>query len=344
MLNKKRIAIFIAPKFHEKEVTVPRDFLVSLKADVDLIGLDEKKVAGKADKLTLLPNKAIKHIKVKDYDAVIIPGGGAPERIRLDKSALSIVRDFWHTGKPIAAICHGPQVLISAGVLDGVTLTSYIGIRDDVENSGGKWVDEQVVIDGQLITSRTPDDLDVFNDAILTALTTGFLPPKEEEMDVLSALETAISREKGAQEFYAGVAKIISIKKVQNKFKYLSTVEETHYDQLFDMFVKLSDGKQPKIDIKAVSEIGQHKVEKSISTDEAIELAMRAEQKAYEFYRNAALKSNSKAAKDMFEYLAAEELEHKRLFSMDKASQSGGMGHFQWATHFDIPPGTDDLW
>ena len=344
MLNGKRVAIFIAPKFHEEEVTIPRHFFLSLKATVDLIGLDANKVTGKAEKLTLSPDKTVDQIKVEDYDAVIFAGGGAPERIRINDSAISFTQDYWQTGKPIAAICHGPQVLISAKVLDGVTLTSYIGIRDDVENVGGTWIDGPVVIDGQLITSRTPDDLAVFNDAILTALTTGFVPPIEEQMDVLSALETAISREKGAQEFYTGISEIISTDKVRNKFKYLSAIEETHFDQLSDMYVNLSGGKQPKIDVKTVSEIGQHKLESSMSTEEAIELAMRAEQKAYEFYRNAALKSNSKAAKEMFEYLAAEELEHKRLFSMDKVSQTGGHGHFQWATHFDIPPGTDDLW
>ena len=344
MLNGKRVAILIAPKFHEEEATIPRDFLLSKNASVDLVGLDEHEVSGKADKLTLKPDVTIDKIDVKSYDAVIIPGGGAPERIRINDAALSFIKDYWQTGKPIAAICHGPQVLISAKLLNGVTLTSYIGIRDDVENVGANWVDEKVVVDGQLITSRTPDDLDAYNDALFTALTTGFVPENEEDMDVLSALEVAISREKGAQEFYAGIAEIIPTDKVSNKFKYLSTIEETHFDQLSDMYVKLSGGKQPKIDTKTVSEIGQHKVDKTITTEEAIELAMRAEQKAYEFYRNAALKSKSKAAKDMFEHLAAEELEHKRLFSMDKASMSGGQGHFQWATHFDIPPGTDDLW
>lgn len=344
MLTGKRVAILVAPKFHEEEMTVPRDFLRNHNAQVDLVGLDASSISGKADKLTITPDLTIDKVTASDYDAVIIPGGGAPERIRINERAIEFVKNFWATGKPIAAICHGPQVLISAGLLRGVTLTSYIGIRDDVKNVGGKWVDKAVVVDGQLITSRTPDDLNAFNDALLKALSTGFAGEDEKELDVLRALELAISREKGAQEFYAGVAEVIQTEKVANKFKYLSTLEETHFDQLSDMYVQISGGKQPVVDPKTASEIGQHKVDPTITVEEAVELAMRAEQRAYDFYRNAALKAKSAQAREMFEHLAAEELEHKRLFSMDQAAMRGGQGHFQWATHFDIPPGTDDLW
>lgn len=344
MLDGKRVAILLAPKFHEEETTIPRDFLVSNNATVELIGLDESTVPGKVNKFSLTPDLTIADAEVDSYDAVIIPGGGAPERLRINENILEFIKQFWTTGKPIAAICHGPQVLISAQVLEGVTLTSYVGIRDDIQNVGAKWVDQEVCVDGQLITSRTPDDLDAFNEAIFKSLSTGFVPKDEEDLGVLAALEIAISREKGAQEFYTGIANVVNVAKVANKFKYLSTIEETHFDQLSDMYIKLSDGKQPIVDAKTVSEIGQHKVDENISTEEAIELAMIAEQKAYDFYRSASLKSKSKPAKEMFEYLAAEELEHKRLFSVDKAAMSGGSGHFQWATHFDIPPGMDDLW
>lgn len=342
MLSGKKIAVLIGPNFHDEEATVPRDFLREKNASVDLVGLDNAELTGKYGKITLRPDKTINDLRAEDYDAVIIPGGGAPERIRLNQKAIQFVQDFWKTGKPLAAICHGPQVLISAKLLKGVTLTSYEGIRDDIENVGGKYVDEQVHVDGQLITSRKPDDLPAFNETILKALTSGFLADEEKELDVLKALELAIAREKGAQEFYAGVAGTITSEKVSNKFKYLATIEETHFDQLSEMYEKLSGGQKATIDLSG-SEIGKHKVSPDITTEEAIELAIQAEQKAYDFYRTAALKAKSGAAKEMFQHLAAEELEHKRLFSMDMAAQ-GGQGHFQWATHFDIPPGMDDLW
>ena len=96
------------------------------------------------------------------YDGIIIPGGGAPERLRLHGPALEFVKTFWQTGRPVASICHGPQVLISARVLEGVTLTCVAGIRDDAELAGGHYVDEAVHVDGQLISSRKPDDLPAF--------------------------------------------------------------------------------------------------------------------------------------------------------------------------------------
>ncbi len=343
MLTNKKIAILIAQKFHEEETTSPRDCLREKNATVDLVGLDSSEVTGKYGEFSLKPDKVISEVKPEDYDGLIIPGGGAPERIRIDETALEFVKAFWQSGRPVAAICHGPQVLISAGVLKGVTLTCYVGIRDDVINVGAKYVDQPVCVDGQLVTSRTPDDLSAFNEAIFKALHTGFLEKEEAELDVLKALELAISREKGAQEFYLGVSSQMGSEKLKNKFSYLATVEVEHFEQLSELFKKLSGGKEPVINISN-TEIGKHKVDAGISADDAIALAINAEQKAYDFYRNAALKSKSPKVKEMFEFLATEELEHKRLLLLDKAVSSGGHGHFQWATHFDIPPGMDDLW
>ena len=342
-LNGKRIAILIAEKFHEEEATVPRDFLQSKNAKVDLVGLTDETISGKYGRLGLTPDKTVDEIKASDYDALIIPGGGAPERIRLNMDALEFVQEFWETGRPVAAICHGPQVLISANLLQGVKLTCYAGIRDDVILAGAEYLDAPVAIDGQLITSRTPDDLTDFNDALFRAMTTGFIDDQEAEMDVLSALELAISREKGAQDFYLEVASTVVKVKIQNKFKYLATVESEHFDQLSELYVKLSHGKQPHVD-PSITKVGKKSVDASISGEEALDLAMQAEQKAYDFYRNAALKSVSTQAKEMFEYLAAEELEHKRLLSIDSASERAGKGHFQWATYWDVPPGMEHMW
>jgi len=343
MLTGKKIAVLVAPQFHDEEAVSPRTFLEQKNAHVDWIGLDDAELAGKYGRVSLTPEKTIDQVNALDYDGLIIPGGGAPERIRINETALSFVKDFWATGRPVGAICHGPQVLISAGLVQGVRLTSYIGIRDDLKLAGAKWVDEQVCLDGQLITSRTPDDLPAFNEAFAKALAGDVVPEEEKELSALEALILAVSREKGAFDFYTGMAEIAAEEAVRNKFSYLAAIEQGHFDMLSEMYIQLSGGRQPNVDVKQ-NELGKHRVSPDITSQEAVDLGILAEEKAYQFYRNAASKAKGGKVKEMFEYLAAEELEHKRLFLMDKAAAQGGRGHFQWATHFDIPPGMDDLW
>lgn len=343
MLSGKKIAILVGPQFHDEETPIPRDYLRERGAHVDIIGLDLSELTGKYGRLTLTPDKTIHDVAPNEYDGLIIPGGGAPERIRVNEDALQFVRSFWQTGRPIGVICHGAQVLISAGVLEGVTLTCYIGIRDDVKNVGANYVDEAVCVDGQLISSRKPEDLPYFNEAFALALAGSLTNNEGRNLEPLEALEMAVSREKGAQDFYTGVAATLKDERVKNKFKYLAVIEEGHFDQLSDLYRQLADGRDPNINIK-INELGKHRVLPEITSAEAIDLGIRAEEKAYEFYRQAAAKSKSAKIKEMFEYLAVEELEHKRLLLMDKASAQGGQGHFQWATHFDLPPGMEDLW
>jgi len=340
MLNGKRIAILIGPQFHDDEATAPRTYLQQQGAKVELVGLDRSTLAGKYGRITLTPDRAIGEIKVDDYDGLIIPGGGAPERIRVHDGALEFVKSFWATGRPVGAICHGAQVLISAEVLAGVTLTCYIGIRDDVRLAGAHYVDQEVCIDGQLVSSRKPEDLPAFNKAFADLISG--VGAADEDLDALSALQVAISREKGAQEFYQGMAGIVATEALRNKFNYLAVTEQGHFDQLSELYEKLAGKKAG--DALMGTEISGKMVSPKITAEEAIELAMAAEQKAYEFYRGASLKARGKRAKEMFEYLAAEEIEHKRLLSVDRAAAQGGQGHFQWATHFDVPPGMEDLW
>src|SRR5205085_3650765 len=98
-----------------------------------------------------------------DYDGLVLPGGVVnPDKLRADDDAVAFVKAFFEAGKPVSAICHGPWTLVEAGVVEGRTLTSYPSIRTDVENAGGKWVDEEVHVDSGLTTSRSPDDLDAF--------------------------------------------------------------------------------------------------------------------------------------------------------------------------------------
>jgi protease I len=107
---------------------------------------------------------------MKDFDALVIPGGQAPEKMRMRHAMVDLAREAMESGKPVAAICHGPQVLISANVLRGRTLTCWPAIAIDVKNAGGLYVDQPVVEDGNLITSRKPDDVPLFSDAIIRAL------------------------------------------------------------------------------------------------------------------------------------------------------------------------------
>ncbi len=114
--------------------------------------------------------KTIGEVGVDDFDALVLPGGKAPAVLREDPAAVAFAREFYNSGKPVAAICHGPQVLASAGVLRGVTTTGVGGIREELESAGAKYVDEALVIDGNLITSRVPDDLPAFCKAIEEAV------------------------------------------------------------------------------------------------------------------------------------------------------------------------------
>ncbi len=339
MLKGKRVAILIGPQFHDEEATAPRSWLQERGAVVDLIGLDRSELTGKYGRITLRPDLAIDQAEPGRYDGLIIPGGGAPERIRVHDQALEFVQKFWQSGRPVGVICHGPQVLISAGLLAGVTTTCYVGIRDDVKLAGAHYVDQEVCVDGQLISSRKPEDLPAFNKAFGEALAG---EGEDKLADALSALEMAISREKGAQEFYAGVAEVLGVEALRNKFKYLAVTEQGHFDQLSELYARIA-GKKPAAPLMA-TEISGKSVSPDITATEALDLAISAEQKAYEYYRQMALRAGSERAREMFEFLAAEEMEHKRLLSVDKSLLEGGQAHFQWATHFDMPPGMEDLW
>jgi len=105
-----------------------------------------------------------------EFDALLIPGGYSPDHLRMDRDVVAFVLDFSATGKPIAAVCHGPQLLIEADLVRGKQVTSWPSVRRDLENAGAVWVDREVVIDDPLITSRKPDDLGAFSDALLSAL------------------------------------------------------------------------------------------------------------------------------------------------------------------------------
>lgn len=167
--TRKRVAVVLAKNFEDIEATSPIASLELHHADVTVVGVERGPVEGKKGEVIEVTT-TFDDVSPDEFDLLLIPGGGAPENLRIHDGAVSFTRDFMATNKPVAAICHGPQLLISAKVLNGRTLTCVSKIRDDVVNAGGHYVDEELVVDGNLITSRTPADLPSFNDAMLRSL------------------------------------------------------------------------------------------------------------------------------------------------------------------------------
>jgi protease I len=165
-----RVAILVEDLFEDVELTSPRDALSAAGVRVTIVGpMAGKAYTGKHGAL-ITADMAAGSVREGDVDAVVIPGGYAPDKMRLRHAMVDLVRDCMAAGKPVAAICHGPSVLINANVLKGKTLTCWPSIAVDVKNAGGRYVDRPVVEDGNLITSRKVDDLAAFTDAILRQL------------------------------------------------------------------------------------------------------------------------------------------------------------------------------
>ena len=178
-MDAKRVLVLVAEGFHDEEAAAPVTGLREKGVEVTIAAPQTGEITGKHGRETLEATLTPADCNPEGYDALVIPGGSAPEVLRLDADVLTLVRDFFALPKrPVAAICHGPQVLISAGVLAGRQATGYAGIRDDMRLAGARVVDKKVVVDDRLITSRTPADLDAWVEAIATAL---FPPPEETE-------------------------------------------------------------------------------------------------------------------------------------------------------------------
>lgn len=167
--TKKRIAMVLANNFEDVEATDPKEYLERHGAEVTVIGTELGEIKGKKG-ATLQANATFADVSPDQFDMLVIPGGGSPENLRINDEAVAFTKAFVESGKPVASICHGPQLLISADVLRGRTLTCVNKIRDDVKNAGGNYVDEPVVVDGNLITSRIPSDLPQFDEALGKAL------------------------------------------------------------------------------------------------------------------------------------------------------------------------------
>ncbi|MBV8480870.1 MAG: type 1 glutamine amidotransferase [Actinobacteria bacterium] len=175
MADKKlagaKVAILAADMFERVELEEPRKALEDAGAETEIVSIHDGEIQGFDH---FHPAKAIKvdrtaeEVSPDDYDALLVPGGvGNPDQLRADENAVAFVRDFAAAGKPMAVICHGPWVLVEAGLARGRTLTSWPSLQTDIRNAGGTWVDEEVVEDDGIVTSRKPDDIPAFNKAMV---------------------------------------------------------------------------------------------------------------------------------------------------------------------------------
>jgi protease I len=171
MKNMAKVAVLLGPEFEDTEFTHPVAKLREAGHQVEVLGTKANEtLEGKRHETKVETNAAVGDRQSKDYDALLIPGGHSPDNLRTDEQMVRFVRDFDRLQRPIAAICHGPQLLIEAGVVEGRTMTSWPSVRTDLRNAGANVVDSALCRDGNLITSRKPDDLDEFTAALLQAV------------------------------------------------------------------------------------------------------------------------------------------------------------------------------
>jgi protease I len=165
-LSGKRIAVLATDMVEQVELTEPWKAVEQAGGTPELVSLEHGEIQGfnhyeKADKFTV--DRTVADASPDDYDGLVLPGGvGNPDTLRTEEDAVDFVRTFVESGKPVAVICHGPWTLVEADVVRGRTLTSYPSIKTDIKNAGGNWVDQEVAVDGNIVTSRKPDDLPAF--------------------------------------------------------------------------------------------------------------------------------------------------------------------------------------
>jgi protease I len=166
-LTGKKVAILTESGFEEVELTSPKKALEEAGAEVKIVSPQKEKVkAWDHDHWSIeLPvDVQLDSAQTEDYDALVLPGGVLnPDQLRMNKKAVEFAQQFLETGKPVAAICHGPQLLIETGLIEGRNMTSYPSLQTDLKNAGALWVDKEVVVDNGLVTSRSPKDLEAFN-------------------------------------------------------------------------------------------------------------------------------------------------------------------------------------
>ncbi|MEP6948851.1 MAG: type 1 glutamine amidotransferase domain-containing protein [Ginsengibacter sp.] len=176
-ISGKKVAILTENGFEEIELTRPKKAMENAGIEVDIVSPQKYKVKAWAHdhwSIELPVDVNLSNAKVGDYDALMIPGGVMnPDLMRLNDDCIQFAKDFMEAGKPVAAICHGPQLLIETGLLKGREVTSYPSVKTDLENAGAIWKDKEVVVDNGLITSRSPKDLEAFNNKLVEEVREG---------------------------------------------------------------------------------------------------------------------------------------------------------------------------
>jgi len=180
-LNGKKVAILSENGFEEIELTSPKKALEDAGATVYIVSPQKGKIKGWNHdhwSIELPVDKNISDVKADDYDALMLPGGVLnPDKLRRNKEAIEFAKDFLEAGKPIAAICHGPQLLIETGLLENRDMTSYPSVQTDLKNAGANWHDREVIVDNGLVTSRSPEDLEAFNQKMIEEIAEGVHTP-----------------------------------------------------------------------------------------------------------------------------------------------------------------------
>ncbi len=170
-LAGKKIAVLATDGFEQVELTKPKQALEDAGATVHVVSPKNGEIKGWDSTdwgQSVAVDITVEEARADTYDALVLPGGQInPDKLRLEKTAIQLVKDFGRLGKPIAAICHGPWVLIEAELVKGRKMTSFPSIQTDLKNAGAEWVDQEVVIDQGIITSRNPDDIPAFNEAMI---------------------------------------------------------------------------------------------------------------------------------------------------------------------------------
>ena len=183
-LNRKTVAILATNGFEESELREPKKALEDAGADVHIVSLESGEIKGWADgnwSKSYKVDKTLDEVTQSDYNALMLPGGQInPDVLRKNEDAVTFVKSFFENHKPVAAICHAPWLLAEAGVLKDRKITSYSSIKTDMINAGANWVDEEVVVDSGLVTSRSPEDLPAFNAKLVEEVYEG----KHEEQTV----------------------------------------------------------------------------------------------------------------------------------------------------------------
>lgn len=173
----KTIAILASHGFEESELKSPKEHLEKQGWKVDIVSPESGSIkawSGKDWGKEYTVDKELSAANASDYDALVLPGGVInPDKLRVDENALGFVKNFFEQKKPVGAICHGPQILIDAEVVEGRNLTSVQNISKDLKNAGAKWEDKEVIVDAGLVTSRTPDDLPAFNAKLVEEINEG---------------------------------------------------------------------------------------------------------------------------------------------------------------------------